>query len=99
MAFHELATNAVKYGALSTEQGSIDISWSRIAFEPPVIEVRWKEAGGPTVLPPTRSGFGSRLLEQGLAREMDGTVTLQYDPDGLSCVMHFPISSKLALIG
>jgi signal transduction histidine kinase/DNA-binding response OmpR family regulator len=98
MAFHELATNAAKYGALSTEGGSVAIVWNKIDAEPAVIEIAWKEAGGPTVALPERRGFGSRLLEQGLAREMKGAVTLHYDSDGISCIMRFPVSSKLELI-
>jgi PAS domain S-box-containing protein len=99
MAFHELATNAAKYGALSSEEGSISIGWSRPASDPLFIELIWREAGGPRVAPPDKRGFGSKLLQQGLAREMNGSVTLGYEPAGVSCTMRFPLSTKLELIG
>jgi two-component sensor histidine kinase len=53
--------------------------------------MRWEESGGPPVLPPTRKGFGSRLIERGLARELDGTVALSYEPDGVVCAIDVPL--------
>lgn len=91
IAFHELATNAVKYGAFSNEAGSVLISW---AIEPTPggdrLILRWQEKGGPPVKPPSRKGFGSRVIERGLAHELEGTVHLDYAKDGVICTMNFP---------
>jgi two-component sensor histidine kinase/PAS domain-containing protein len=99
MAFHELATNAAKYGALSCEEGSIKIAWDRSVSDPLFIDLTWREAGGPPVALPDKRGFGSKLLQQGLAREMNGSVTLEFEPEGLHCFMRFALSPKLELIG
>jgi PAS domain S-box-containing protein len=90
MALHELATNAAKYGALSTIEGSVDINWE---FCPSQNEVRltWAEFGGPKVAPPRRSGFGRMLLEKALASDLSGTVTQDFREKGLSCLITFPI--------
>ena len=81
LALHELATNAVKYGALSRESGRIEVQWSRTADGGFVIE--WSEAGGPPVRSPERRGFGSTLLEQVTGRELGGAVEIEYRADGL----------------
>jgi PAS domain S-box-containing protein len=96
MVFHELATNAAKHGALSNDAaGQIDISWQ---IEPTPqgerMRLRWKESGGPPVKPPSRRGFGSRLIEQGLARELDGEVHLDYEPAGVACQIVMPIREE-----
>jgi two-component sensor histidine kinase/PAS domain-containing protein len=88
MAVHELATNAVKYGALSVPGGRVAVR-SRVADDRLTLD--WIEAGGPPVEGPRRRGFGSRLLEQGLARELSGKVRLDYLPSGLSCRMDLPL--------
>ncbi len=91
IAFHELATNAVKYGSLSDESGSVLLSWVRSAKpDGDRIGIRWQEEGGPPVSPPTRRGFGSRVLESGLAHELGGTVSLDFRPHGLLCVIDLP---------
>ena len=96
MAFHELATNAAKYGSLSVGGGRVFVSWTiDRGEEPNAIVIDWREAGGPTVEPSLRRGFGSRLLEQGLAREFDGDVQLTFAPEGVSCRMKLPLSNKL----
>jgi PAS domain S-box-containing protein len=96
MAFFELATNAVRYGALSTGTGSLSIMW-RVdpAGASRMVEIEWSESGGPQVFTHERQGFGSRLVEKGLARELDGTVDLVFDPQGVQCRMRFPVSAKL----
>jgi two-component sensor histidine kinase len=96
MAFHELATNATKFGALSQPQGRVDVTWrlSPDAGEG-TIELEWRETGGPPVVPPSQRGFGSRLLEQALAREFDGEVTLSFPATGVVCRMRLPLSPKL----
>lgn len=91
IAFNELATNAVKYGALSNGAGSIQIAWTiEPAPEGNRLVLHWREKGGPPVSPPLRKGFGSRVIERGLAHEMEGTVLLDYPPDGVVCTMNLP---------
>jgi PAS domain S-box-containing protein len=98
MAFHELATNAGKYGSLSTVAGRVDVKWSvDSAIDPTSIDIDWRETGGPPVAPPTRRGFGSRLVETGLAREFDGRIDLTFAPEGVWCHMHLPLSRKMQL--
>jgi PAS domain S-box-containing protein len=97
MAFHELATNAGKYGALSVAGGRVDVTWNAAAHGPGAVEIDWTESGGPDVSPPTRRGFGSRLVEKGLAREFDGQVDLVFAPLGLRCHMRLPFSRKMQI--
>ncbi|HEY3697542.1 ATP-binding protein [Phenylobacterium sp.] len=95
MAFHELATNATKYGALSQAGGRIAIDWGM--DEPGAIIINWRESGGPPVSVPSRRGFGSRLIEQGLTRELGGEAQMTFLPDGLWCRLRLPLSSKLSV--
>lgn len=82
LVLHELGTNAVKYGALSETAGRVDISWtSEIEADEPHLVLRWRETGGPSVVAPTRTGFGSRLITHSLSSF--GTVTMDYAPSGL----------------
>lgn len=92
MGAHELATNAVKYGALSVDGGQVEIRWrvdSR--SQPPRLVLDWREADGPRVTPPARRGFGSRLLERGLAHELGGEVEIRFDPAGVCCHISAPL--------
>jgi two-component sensor histidine kinase/CheY-like chemotaxis protein len=82
MVLHELATNAVKYGALASDKGRIDMSWQTNGQE---LYLEWLEADGPTVSPPRRKGFGSRLIEHGLAQELGGNATIEYRSTGVWC--------------
>ena len=82
MALHELATNAVKYGALSVERGRVAISWR---MEGHSLDLVWREIDGPKVASPTREGFGSRLLRKGLAGDLGQSPELDYAPDGVTC--------------
>jgi PAS domain S-box-containing protein len=91
MALHELGTNAVKYGALSTEGGCVEISWTVRREAEAHLFLRWAESGGPLVKKPTRTGFGSRLIERSLARELAGEVTLTYEPSGVVCTINAPV--------
>ncbi|MBR1287707.1 PAS domain S-box protein [Bradyrhizobium sp. AUGA SZCCT0177] len=91
MAFHELCTNARKYGALSTNDGQVHVEWTRIHGAEPQVHILWSETGGPPVSVPTRRGFGSTLLERTLAEDLDGQVTVQFDPIGLRCSIALPI--------
>lgn len=82
LALHELATNAVKYGALSTESGRVDLRWTRIADGG--FELFWTETGGPPVSQPTHRGFGSTLLNQVTSRELNGETEVEYRRAGVS---------------
>lgn len=92
IAFNELATNAVKYGALSNAAGSILIAWT-VETTPAGkrLLLSWTENGGPPVTPPAHRGFGSRVLERGLAHELEGSVQLDYRPNGLICTIDIPV--------
>ena len=96
MAFHELATNALKYGALSETTGRVDIAW-RVDPEAGDLILDWRESGGPPVGLPTLRGFGSRLIEQAMTRELGGEARLSFLPSGLWCHMRLPLSAKLNL--
>lgn len=86
LATNELATNAVKYGALSSDGGTVEISWSIGAPDSSErFRFRWKEQGGPPVRKPRRRGFGSVLVEKALAQDFHGDVKLVYDRFGLQC--------------
>ena len=98
MVFHELATNAAKYGALSSASGKVEISWQ---VEPTAqgeqMRLQWRERDGPPVTAPTRKGYGSRLIEQGLARELGGEVHLDYESAGVVCRIVMPLSPAEAV--
>ena len=88
---HELATNAAKYGALSVPTGRVAVSWR---MEGDHLHLTWVESGGPPVKPPERRGFGSRLIEKGLALELSCEVGLDFDPAGLRCTIVVPLTPK-----
>ena len=90
MMFHELATNAVKYGALSVPSGRIKVSWT-VDRDARSLYLQWAETGGPAVRTPTRRGFGSRLIERGLAHELGADVRLIFNPNGVRCSMRIPL--------
>jgi PAS domain S-box-containing protein len=85
MAIHELATNAGKYGALSTDSGHVDIAWrlERAGTGGDRFMLEWIESGGPTVVAPTRRGFGWRVLSQLTKMSLGADVTLEYAPTGV----------------
>jgi two-component sensor histidine kinase len=85
MALHELATNAVKYGALSNRSGRIKVSWER-HFQPDRVKLVWQESGGPKVSPPKQKGFGSDLITRAFAGQLGGSELL-FNPQGLSCAL------------
>ncbi|MCZ8548323.1 PAS domain S-box protein [Mesorhizobium qingshengii] len=93
LAFHELLTNAVKYGALSNEAGTISVEWFRTDKPKPRLKLVWSELGGPTVSSPARRGFGSRLLERGLAADLEAEVALEFQPQGLVCRIDAPLAA------
>jgi len=91
MTLHELATNAAKYGALSTKDGSIAIS-SRVEPNGAAwLRIRWSERDGPLVHEPVHRGFGMRLIEEALAYEVGGRVELQFPGQGLRCAIEIPV--------
>ena len=96
LALHELFTNTLKYGALSADAGSVNLSWKHLAGEGK-LRIEWREHGGPPVVPPEHKGFGSLLLERTLARDLDGRVELSFDPSGVVCVIEMPVSAPGAI--
>lgn len=96
IAFHELATNAVKYGAFLNETGSVHVSWTIKSMPTGKrLILCWRETGGPPVTPPTRKGFGSRVIEHGLAHELEGVVHLDYQPRGVVCTIDIPAPAEV----
>lgn len=95
MALHELCTNAAKYGAFSAPEGKVSVGWrvGRTAGEP-WLHLVWREQDGPPVLPPSRRGFGSKLIERGLASELRGRVKLNFEPGGVVCTLDAPLSAE-----
>jgi PAS domain S-box-containing protein len=86
LVFHELATNAVKYGALSTDDGRVDLAWTYDTADDR-LRLTWAESGGPPVIPPTRTGFGTRLIQRGFAAELQGHAQMRYEPGGICVIM------------
>jgi PAS domain S-box-containing protein len=89
MIFHELATNAVKYGALSVASGKVAVAWRM--SPPDRLHIEWQETGGPPVSLPRRRGFGSRLIEQALASDLNGDAQLYFPSEGVRCCMDIPL--------
>jgi two-component sensor histidine kinase len=84
LAVHELGTNAAKYGALSNGHGRVAIRWRSTGDR---LSLVWQEVGGPPVSPPTKRGFGTRMIERSLASELDGEVSIRFEPGGLVCTV------------
>ncbi|HEY6870948.1 MAG TPA: HWE histidine kinase domain-containing protein [Novosphingobium sp.] len=91
LVMHELATNALKYGALFEFDGNASVSWGVIDADQ--LELVWQERGGPTVVPPVSPGFGFRLITSSIARQLGGRVDTDFEPEGLTCRMAFPLHS------
>ncbi|GJE09472.1 sensor histidine kinase [Methylobacterium longum] len=95
MMLHELTTNAIKYGALSNATGTVLVTWTTQeaikAGQELQLHFRWQESGGPPVRPPARKGFGSRLIERGLANELGGEARVLYEPQGVVCTLDVPL--------
>jgi len=97
MTLHELVVNAAKYGALSTPNGHVVVDWA-IEDAPGArsLVLRWIERGGPRVAgQPTREGFGSRLIRRGLARDLNGSAVLAFEPEGLCFTLRVPLSTRV----
>ncbi|MDI6623537.1 MAG: HWE histidine kinase domain-containing protein [Brevundimonas sp.] len=94
MIFHELATNAAKYGALSAPDGRVLVDWSVADQTNPRLELVWREIGGPPVAPPDRKGFGSRLIERNVRHDLAGEVELDYAGDGFTATFSIPLDKE-----
>ena len=97
LAFHELTTNAAKYGALSAPSGRIEVRWSvvRNPSGAPMVRIDWRELGGPAVEQPERQGFGTRFIVGSIAGELQGTAQLHFEDEGLRCTMEIPLDPDL----
>jgi len=95
MVLHELSTNAAKYGALVSEQGRVKVSWTVTTDVPryggPVLTLDWKERGGPKVMTPRHSGFGSKFIVASIRYDLHGSATLDYGPEGLDFHAEIPL--------
>jgi two-component sensor histidine kinase len=89
LCLHELATNAVKYGALSNGTGQVRIGWEPIADAEQRARLSWRESGGPPVAAPTHKGFGSLLIETSF--EDVGRPCVEFRPEGVECFLEFAL--------
>lgn len=94
LAFHELFTNALKHGSLSSPIGNVEVTWSIFGDEPERIHVIWREVGGPAVTLPERQGFGSRLISTLVSAELGTPVGMRFEPTGLVCEFDGPLQKK-----
>jgi two-component sensor histidine kinase len=90
MVLHELATNAAKFGALSVKDGCVSVRWEHLRDAETLFCVWWEESGGPTVRPPTRSGYGTSTIRHLIPYELGGRVDIVYAPSGLRCTLEIP---------
>jgi two-component sensor histidine kinase len=95
LALHELATNAAKYGALSSEHGKVHVSW-RVDSEAQTFQMEWREQDGPAVTPPSRRGFGQVVIERMVARTLEGEVDLSYKPTGVVWRLTAPLGNVIS---
>jgi PAS domain S-box-containing protein len=96
LALHELSTNAAKYGALCGEDGRVSVIWT---IDGDRLRLVWKEQDGPIVEPPAGRGFGSRLIERGLAADLGGSAALSFEPDGVRCTIEASLEAIQAAEG
>jgi two-component sensor histidine kinase len=96
MVFHELVTNAAKYGALSSPDGGVSVSWDRIdaANAAARLTIRWLEQGGPLTAAP-KCHYGSSLIRDLIPHELGGTVDLTFPPDGACCKIEIPLKRRV----
>jgi PAS domain S-box-containing protein len=96
MVLHELVTNAVKYGALSTSDGRVSVSWDRPQSEDvrTLVVIEWRERDGPTIKVPVQSGYGTNLIRDLIPHELGGTVNLVFASEGLCCRIEIPVDRK-----
>lgn len=93
MVFHELATNAAKYGALSCPEGRVFVDWTLAPAEAS-LRIIWREVGGPPVVAPARRGFGARLIERNVRHDLAGTLQVRYEPGGLEATISIPFERE-----
>jgi two-component sensor histidine kinase len=92
MVIHELVTNAAKYGALSSPDGRVSVSWDRTATNvAAILTITWRELGGPPIASPVQTGYGSRLIRDLIPHELGGTVDLTFPSDGACCKIEIPL--------
>jgi PAS domain S-box-containing protein len=94
MVFHELATNAAKYGAYSQPSGRVTITWAVARDSAPRLRIDWCERGGPAIAAPDRRGFGTRLIERSIGEDLGGTVAFDYAASGLCCAVEIPLEQR-----
>jgi len=94
MIFHELATNAAKYGALSTPDGRVLVDWAVADHTRPILQLSWREIDGPPVITPTRRGFGSRLIERNIRHDLGGEVKIDYAHSGFQAEFMVPLDRE-----
>lgn len=96
LAVHELVTNAVKFGALSTPNGKVYVDWWVLDGQPRRLILHWREEGVPLInLQPHKNGFGRELIEQGLAYELGATTRMEFAPGGLRCMIETPLEDPM----
>jgi len=99
LAIHELATNSAKYGSLSTEEGHLDVTWRVTGNdEKPELEIVWLETDGPPVAPPSRRGFGTKLIELSLVRGLNAKVNREFLKTGVRCEISVPLSDSVGRV-
>ena len=96
MALHELATNALKYGALSVASGQVEIRWKVTHATPARLHIVWSEQHGPAVDRPGPPGFGTSLIERSLAQDLGGTARITFPVEGIICVVDAPLAEVVA---
>jgi two-component system, chemotaxis family, CheB/CheR fusion protein len=97
LAIHELASNAAKYGSLSTPAGRLTVAWVDTGeMANRKLDLIWMEADGPVVKPPVRQGFGTKLLERGLVHELDATVNAEFRESGLRYTIEIPLTAEVS---
>jgi len=92
MMFHELVTNAAKFGAISVKSGRVSVRWKlmRNGHAESWLCIQWEESGGPPVVPPARSGYGTSVVRELIPYELGGSVDLAYLPEGMRCELRIP---------
>lgn len=94
MVFHELVTNAAKYGALSSPDGNVSVSWDVAGADSGMLTITWRERGGPPVAAPVQSSYGSYLVRDLIPHELDGAVDLTFPTEGACCKITIPLERK-----
>jgi len=97
LALHELATNAVKYGALAQSSGKLEVTWQLKEEKfPPEVALEWRESGVSIHQPPKRKGYGSELIERALPYQLNAKTRLEFGPNGVRCDILVPVPTEVA---